>query len=103
MSDENATPTTPSTSKIIPFVSAFLAMANGRKGLVVILAIALSTLVYLKEPAKLTQILAFLGVLLPAYFASQAYEDGKKQDSVAASGAFVKPGQGETVETKTLP
>jgi uncharacterized protein (DUF486 family) len=71
MADESPTPaTTPAT--IVPFVSSFLAIAKGRKGLVLIV---FATIVYLRNPTRLTQILAFLGVVVPAYFASSTGAD----------------------------
>jgi hypothetical protein len=81
-------------AKILPFVNALRALATGRKGVIVLGAIAFCIVVYFKDPTKLTQLLAFLGVLLPSFFGAQAYEDGKKQEALATAKRFATPGQG---------
>ncbi len=69
-----------------PF-AGILAMLGTRKGSIVLGAIAFCMVVYLREPGKLDKILAFLAVVLPTYFGSQAYEDKGKITAAAAESA----------------
>ncbi len=62
-------------------LAGIMAMLGTRKGSIVLGAIAFCMVVYLREPGKLDKILAFLAVVLPTYFGSQAYEDKAKIDA----------------------